>query len=153
MTKTEIMALIEKGSVHERFTHSIEGEFDITAMREWASKNVKPVRVPISEVIEFVTTSRVMDVERVRTLTTWSWRIDPALAVEYVNDGKTEHLLVDGTHRIMRRHLEGQTEFPCWIVPESAIVRPNMDEWCNGEERGLDWGDELIDGKIVKRGN
>jgi hypothetical protein len=37
------------------------------------------------------------------------------------------------------------------MVPESKIIRPDMTQWQHGTELGIDWGDDVVDGQIVKR--
>jgi len=152
MSKTEVMELVRWGSVHESFEHEYEGRFDITAMRMWAP-NIKGevYQLPIDQVLTFILLNRVIDVQRVRDLDEESWRNDPAMAVQMVRDGVTEHLLIDGVHRIMRRHQEGLQTFLCHVIDEKHVVRPDLKEWQPGVERGIDWGDDVVGGKIVPR--
>lgn len=154
MTKTEIMKLIAKGQIHESFEHSTEGLFDITEMRQaCATSGSRPFEVPIASVLPFILTNRVFEMQRVFDLDENSWKNDPAMCVLYDRGGSAEHLLVDGVHRIMRRHHAGLTDFHCYFVDEKDIVRPDMRKWQDGVKRGLDWGSEVVvDGKIVKRG-
>lgn len=151
MTKTEIMKLIAANRIHESFDHSVEGLFDITEMRQRA-KGTVPFTVPIHSVLSFILTDRVFEMQRVFDLDEDSWKNDPAMCVVYDRGGFTEHLLVDGIHRIMRRHHEGLEDFQCYLVNEKDIIRPDMSKWQQGVERGFDWGSEVVvDGKIVKR--
>jgi hypothetical protein len=151
MTKTEIMKLVASGKVHECFDHSIEGTFDVTAMREWAEDNAVVMLCPISDVLSFILTNRVFEMERAFDLDENSWANDPAMCVVLERNGQEEHLLIDGIHRIIRRHHAGLELFKCYMVPESKVVRPDMTQWQHGTERGIDWGDDVVDGQIVKR--
>lgn len=154
MSKTEVMKLVSWGRVHESFEHEHEGRFDVTAMRMLSPQIMgEAYELPIDQVLTFILLNRVLDVQRVRDLGAESWRNDPAIAIQMVRDGVTEHLLIDGVHRIMRRHQEGLQTFRCYIIDEKYVIRPDPKEWQRGVEQGIDWGDELVDGKIVKRGN
>jgi hypothetical protein len=143
MSKTEVMKLVKWGRVHESFEHEHEGRFDITAMRMLPPQiRGKVYELPIHEVLAFILINRVLDVQRVRDLDVESWRNDPAIAIQMIRDG---------VHRIMRRHQEGLQTFLCYVIDEKHAIRPDLNEWQPGVERGIDWGDELVDGKIVKR--
>lgn len=151
MTKTEIMKLIAKSQIHESFDHSIEGRFDITEMRQRA-KGTFVFDVPIDSVLAFIRANRVFETQRIFDLDENSWKNDPAMCVVYHRGGSDEHLLIDGVHRIMRRHHEGLKDFQCYFVDEKDIVRPDTSQWQEGVKRGFDWGAEVVvDGKIVKR--
>lgn len=144
MTKTQLMAMIARsnGRIHESFEHEHDGLFDITAMRAWAVQTkLKPMSVRISDVLETVLTTRIIDEQRVRELDEASWRNDPAMVVVY--DNPTAHLLVDGSHRIVRRYLEGETLFYAYFVPERNIIRPDSREWMQGTKLGIDWGADV----------
>jgi hypothetical protein len=148
MTKTEVMALIKQGAVHESFEHETDGIFDVTAMRALtSSEGLQIYDAPIAPIIEAILRDRVYDEQRVSELSDHSWKEDPCLAVHY-RDGSD--LLIDGTHRIIRRWREGLSLFPVYILSEAQIIRPS-DEFQRGEERGIDWGDQVVDGKIVRR--
>lgn len=153
MTKTQMMNLVAQGRVHESFEHSIEGLFDVTAMRlNCQDLKIEPFRIEIKDVLDFIRESRVIDQARIMELPDAAWRNDPAMCVVYRRGDEVEHMLIDGVHRILRRHKEGFTQFYCWFVEERDIVRPNLEDWQRGVERGIDWGDVIVDGKIVKRG-
>lgn len=152
MSKTELMKMVVEGKVHESFEHSVDGIFDVTAMREQAVKNKAPiVTFTIADVVDHVRADRVVDEERIGNLPEASWRSDPAMVVLFDQGDNVYHLLIDGSHRILRRHREGLFNFPCYLIPSSEIIRPDPEQWVRGEERGLVWGDAIVDGKIVKR--
>jgi hypothetical protein len=154
MSKTEVMKLVSWGRVHESFEHEHEGRFDVTAIRMLSPQIKGEVHeLPIHDVLAFILINRVLDVQRVRDLDAESWRNDPAIAIQMVRDGITEHLLIDGVHRIMRRHQEGLQTFRCYVIDEKHAIRPDLNKWQPGVERGIDWGDAVVDGKIVKRGH
>lgn len=153
MTKTALMKLVAAGSVHEAFEHSIDGSFDITAMRAWAQTHrVAAVSFAIGDAVDHLRTDRVVDEQRIAELDENSWRNDPAMVVLFDNeDGSVSHLLIDGTHRILRRHKEGLTDFLCYLIPSANVIRPDNKEWVRGVDRGIDWGDDVVGDKIVKR--
>ncbi|KVR21689.1 hypothetical protein WK13_34695 [Burkholderia ubonensis] len=146
MKKNDLMKLVESGRCREVFSHTLDGQFDVTAMREWARKHVEPVLTPIEPMLAFMR-DRVLEDERVMALTYAQWHDDPALAVRY-EDGV--HLLIDGHHRIERRRREGLTTALIVVVPYANVVRPDMHLWWKNP--ALDWGDAIgPDGRIVKR--
>lgn len=127
-SKTELMQRVADGQASEVFTHEHCGAFDVTAMREWAAKNLEPVRMAMdSSFVKFVWANRDVDEQRLQTLRGRPIRTDPAMAVVYEENGTTEHLLIDGTHRIIRRWQQGFTDFPCWVVPLDKVIRPNFE--------------------------
>lgn len=148
MTKTEIMALVKEGTVHESFEHETDGMFDVTAMRTMCIvSGLQVFQCPIAPIIDAIFRDRVFDEARVSELPYYSWQTDPALVIQYDNG---ENLLIDGTHRIIRRHREGLLFCLAYLIPEADIIRPSA-EFQRGEERGIDWGDQIVDGKIVRR--
>jgi len=153
MTKTQIMQAVAAGRVHETFDHETDGKFDVTAMRALCAKlNWPSLRVPVSEVVDEIRQSRVIDEARIDELPQASWQNDPALVVIMKDaDGNDQHLLIDGTHRILRRHKEGCEIFRAYFVPEFMVIRPDMTQWVRSEERGIDWGDAIEGDKIIKR--
>lgn len=173
MTKTEIMAHVAAGEIHETFDHETEGSFDITMMRKlahaaWTASlqaNLKlagsgqPLVKPDVELRRFhmqgmeaaIRASRVIDETRIMQLDDYSWRNDPALVVEYVTDGTEYQLIIDGTHRILRRSKEGKSTFDAYVFTTNQIIRPDMNKFVQGVKRGYDWGDDVVDGKIIKR--
>jgi hypothetical protein len=153
LTKTEVMKLVVQHKLHETFEHSTEGRFDVTAMRVYAQSMKLPTqRVRIMDVLSDLRTQRVISQERILQLDMWSWLHDPAMVIVYQDStGKPAHLLVDGTHRILRRHQERCTFFSAWFIDIKDAIRPDMQQWVPAVERGIDWGDAVVDGKIVKR--
>lgn len=153
MTKTEVMKLVAEGGVHETFDHSTEGKFDVTSMRRYAIKAQLPtLQVRIADVYSHILRDRVIDQQRVLDLDENSWKHDPAMVIVFSKgDGTKSHLLIDGVHRILRRHVEGEFLFTAWFIDEASAIRPDMKHWIEGVERGIDWGDKVEDGKIIKR--
>jgi hypothetical protein len=149
ITKTQLMELVVQRRVHESFEHSINGVFDVTLMREQARRlNTEIVLFSIADALTFVQEQRVTDEERILNLEEESWRNDPAMAIHFEDDN--QHLLIDGSHRILRRHREGLTDFLCYLVPSREIIRPDPREWARGSEMGIDWGAPIVDGVIMK---
>lgn len=147
-TKTEIMTQVCLGTAHECFEHSEEGWFDITRMRKWARQHCAIVNVELVAFVHHIASTRVFEEERINTLTMEEWANDPVLFVVYENGPNgVEHLMIDGHHRAMRAFREGAETVRAYMVPEHAITRPPK-----GFQHGPDWGDDLVDGKIVKRG-
>lgn len=144
LTKTQIMQHVISGEALESFFHETEGSFDITSMRVFAKNHAQKVLVPIESIVTFIKSSRVVDEQRVLELSVDSWKTDPGIIV-MLNSG--EHLLIDGSHRTLRRELEGEEYALMYLVLEKDIIRvPETHEPC----QHLDWGDSIIDGKIVK---
>lgn len=146
--KSEHMRLIAAGLGEETFVHAVEGTFLITQTRMWLQLiEREPFTSDITpELVEHLTTERDVDPDRVMELDRRSWMWDPAIGV-HLPDGTT--LLIDGTHRILRRHREGLADFPVWIISPSEVLRPPP-----GYMEGrydLPWGRELVDGKLVER--
>jgi hypothetical protein len=164
LTKSQIMALVQRnadsGALHECFTYYPDDGpvtvFDVTAMRTWAKANpsLAPVEhVRISDVIGKLLTDRVIDVNRVRDLPKESWEHDPAMVLVYgAGTATMHHLLIDGTHRIVRRFGERRHDFATYMIDVKHAIYPNYNEYVDGHKIGLDWGDKIIDGKIIKRG-
>lgn len=149
MTKTEVMNLVASGKVHETFDHSTCGKFDVTAMRAYAmSRHLPTLRVRIADVYAELCRDRVIDQARVDELDEASWKDDPAMVI-ILEEGS--HLLIDGTHRILRRHKEGQFLFRAWFIEERFAIRVDPTEWIEGVHRGIDWGDKIEGNKIIKR--
>lgn len=136
------------GHQRECFEHSIMGVFDITAMREWAVINCKSVLVPLNLIVPFVRTNRVTELERIKSLPDESWKTDPGMFIEIEKHGKVSHLMIDGHHRALRRFDEGEEDMLNYIVPMKFAIRPSAG-WI--KDPRVDWGDELKDGKIIRR--
>lgn len=151
MTKSEIMARIIMGNGHETFTHSIEGHFDVTLMRNKAiAEKREPVLVPVALLVDHLRTNYVHEAARVRhfveKFTQTPDLYDPAMFVSY-QDGTS--LLVDGVHRVLAADYLRMEHYIFWRFTEDEIIRPDFNLMGFNPER--DWGDALVDGKIVKR--
>lgn len=146
-TKTQMMSLVASGDISESFTHETEGNFDITKMREYARANCEVQQLPIEYVIDFVMNTRVFEPQRVIDLSTDSWMEDPALFVAYVESNNVSKLLIDGAHRIIRRHREGLKTFLFYELLEDEIIRPDPASLTLPNV----WGDPIVDGQIIRR--
>lgn len=143
-SKTDLMRLVERGLVREVFSHTECGDFDVTSMRQYARLYVEPKLAAIADVLAFIEANRDYEKARVNALKPGEYLHDPALAVQY-RDGST--LLIDGTHRILRRHKEGLDDFPVWVVGEMEIIRPNTTGRVD-----LEWGKfNVKDGRVIPR--
>jgi hypothetical protein len=152
MTKTQLMDLVAAGKIHESFEHSDEGHFDVTSMRQWAAANKAPiVSFSLAGMVEPLRAGRVVDEERVANLPLNSVLNDPAMVVVYNEEGQSRHLVIDGTHRILRRAKLGLRTFPAYLIDSIDIIRPDTTKFVRGVDRGLDWGDGVEGDKIVKR--
>jgi len=129
MKKSDISPLIDGGMIHEVFEHSIYGMFDITSMRKKCLADKKDILTsPIEEDLkEILLHERVYDVTRVMELTSAQYLFDPALVL-YVDGG---NVLLDGTHRILRRVLERYDTFSYWLITETEIIRPSITDSIN----------------------
>lgn len=149
VTKTELMQKIIDGKGHESFFHSDCGCFDITLMRAWAKEHLNPVLIGLPDILPFILTTRVFEEARLLDLDPHDLHNDPALVILY-EDGS--RLFIDGTHRAIRLHREGNMTQLAYMVPEQHIIRPDKTilrgELAHGH---FDWGDTIVDGVIVKR--
>lgn len=163
VTKSQMAAFIAQGRGHESFEHEELGHFDVTEMRELAKKKGELIEVDMagSGMIEFVRTQRVYEEQRVHELPHESWhgangQNDPVLYVRIARPAPepTTYLLIDGAHRIMRRHLEGLTTTWAYVLEERDIIRPDWSKMGDSRDLfGLDWGDAVLsNGQIIKRG-
>lgn len=149
MSKSDNMKLISAGRVHETFEHSEQGLIDVTVLRQQCKdgKFGAPYDVGLDQVVPFIHQSRVFEMERVEELDEESWRNDPGIFVILRDPSGISHMLIDGTHRALRRRLEGLDGMLFYVVPQEHIVRPKP-----GFMQLTDWGDSVLkDGKIVKR--
>jgi len=158
LTKTQLMSLVAEGRVHECFTHSTEGTFDITAMRAQALKTHREIhKIDIApHITEFLLSNHVWDDERVRYWIgspLYEW--EPAILVLYPGN---HHIVADGVHRLiararMEKEIQGTPGYPVfsapfWVFEKEEIIRPGP-EWVDNPL--YDWGDDVVDGKIVRR--
>lgn len=143
------MRAVAEGCMHECFSHSEEGVFDVTRMRAWAARNLVPVQIDISDYAQHIRSSRVIEDTRVDSLTEIECASDPAIFVMFMRPGEeTTHLMIDGHHRTIRLLKEGKTEQLAYIFTEAQIIRPP-----EGFDMPLDWGDaDLVGDQLVKRG-
>lgn len=153
LTKSQIMLMVLSGRTRESFEHSTEGMFDITQMRKEALESERAITAfPLTPELEtFIRANRVWEQERVDFFAAqyerWE-KPEPAMFYETTENGEPSHLLIDGTHRILAAYALKMPWFIAWFFEESDIRRPPPG-W--GLRADLDWGDQLIDGKIVKR--
>jgi hypothetical protein len=149
ISKSELMLPVFRGEAHECFEHSELGIFDVTMTRAWAENNAEVMVVDLSDIVPFILTNRVTEPSRVMQLSEASWRSDPGLIL-YTEEpnGSHEHVVIDGHHRALRRNAEGETTMGFYVLPLNRAVRPSYG-WT--KQSNVDWGDEIIDGKIVKR--
>ena len=154
VNKSDLMReSVLKGRGHECFEHSEEGLFDITLMREWAhASKLEPHFIDLEAVIGYIENSRVYDPQRIDDLTMDEALFDPALVVLYQRPDGDQHLYIDGTHRALKLWRNGQKRQLVFIIPEERIIRPDLNKYGSSTEvLGKDWGDLVVDGKIVKR--
>ena len=144
ISKSALMTAVAAGVMREYLTHSTEGVFDVTAMREYAEQSSEICLVETREMYRMVMGSRVTSATRSAELSRDQWARDPIIAVVY-DDGT--HLLIDGSHRTMRAYMEGLPHMYAYILPESAVIRPG-----EGERQEINWGEhDIVDGEIKKR--
>jgi hypothetical protein len=147
VTKSLLMSYVSQGIHHECFEHSRLGRFDITTMRQRAASLGDKVSVPLDNIIAFIREQRVVEWDRIEALTRESWQDDPGIfIVEEVVDGVPGGVMVDGHHRAFRRLMEGCTDMDFWMIPIEKALRPVPGFF----HSGMDWGDPIIDGKIIR---
>jgi hypothetical protein len=147
MTKSELAALIKLGRVHECFTHSTEGEFDVTLMRLAAPVMYEPFTSDLTpEIVECIKKTR--DWERSRILEITREQMDePSL---WVLLPCNEHLLIDGTHRLLARATAGLTKFDGYMARYDQVIR--VDQNLMYTNPNHDWGRiEIRGGKLYDR--
>ncbi len=143
-SKSQLTSLVKSGLVHEAFTHTTEGVFDITEMRNFALKCKKIVEyIPIDDsLINFVKENRDIDYDRVASLSRDELN-DPCMVVAYPEG---EMLIIDGGHRIIRQAQLSLPTIPFWVFEPSEIIRPANDF----VDSGIEWGAfEIVDGQIL----
>lgn len=144
--KSSLMEKVARGEQRETFEHEELGWFDVSAMREVAAKRGELVRIDISCVIDFVCANRVRDEQRVLDLPDGAWQHDPVLYVRIQEPVPlpTSYLLIDGTHRILRRAHEGMSYVDAFILNESDIIRPDWSKMGKTIDLlGIDWGETV----------
>lgn len=144
--KSVFMYYVARGDQREVFEHDELGLFDVTAMREHAKTHGEAVEIAMDQVEPFVRANRVFEQDRVHGLDDHSWQFDPVLYVR-VEEGPphgTSYLLIDGAHRVLRRHQEGRDTVLAVILTEADIIRPDLSKWGKvTDQLGLDWGAPL----------
>ena len=148
ISKSELMSRVIQGHARECFEHSEQGIFDITAMREWAKMNTKPVWVLLSDINPFIRTNRVTELERVNNLPRESWESDPGMFILIGSPPDETHVMVDGHHRALRREMQGEKRMLCYVVPIAEAKRPQPGWY---KDIRVNWGDDIVNGAIVKR--
>lgn len=152
-TKTRLMSLIASGMAREIFSHSEQGDFDVTGMREAAERALyhdkcEIVNIDLSQLLGHIMESRVTEPERVMSLPESAWQDDPGLIIYYPEDNS--HLMIDGHHRAMRRNVEGKTTMMFYLLQPKDIIRPDYSR----PHFRPDWGSKIVDpatGKIRER--
>lgn len=148
MTKNELMAIVASGAARECFTHSVLGHFDVSATRGHCLIHGKLRNVELAALIEHIIKNRVFEEERVISLPASSWQADPGIILVCPEPkDQFSHCIMDGTHRALRRHREGKETMQFYIIPLHEAVRLGD---CDVVLTNV-WGDDLVDGKIVKR--
>ena len=146
ISKTELMQYVVRGHCTEIFSHEHEGDFDVTAMRKRALEtNAEVFHSDLTDdFIKELVGNRDVDKLRILELSPDSIINDPVLAVYYPEENA--HLLIDGIHRLVRRHQLGMPDFLCWMVTADNIIRPDMAQL----KKGFQWGSfDMVDGKPV----
>lgn len=151
-TKNQLSALVAAGLSRECFEHSIHGHFDVTRMREGLQTGVIPsdvVSLPISLLLPHVRESRVTEESRWRALPLKSWMDDPGIIVlepDTSGPGRPDWtVMIDGHHRLLRRHFECKDYMSFHMVRVEYAIRPDP-----RFVQVFDWGDPMIDGKIIR---
>lgn len=150
VSKNQLMSLVASGRCHECFEHSEIGLFDITDMRARASELGELAVLSLEDITPFVVENRVIDDGRVKDLSETSWKNDPGIMIVLKRDsaGVPTVVMVDGHHRSIRRYIEGLVDMQMWMIPIEKALRPS-EGWVKNPY--IDWGDQIIDGKIVPR--
>lgn len=146
VTKTSLMLAVARGEQRECFEHEELGWFDVTAMRVAAATKGELVQIAMDQVHPFVQANRVHEPQRVIDLDDYSWRHDPILYVRLYEPppAATTYLLIDGTHRVLRRHMEDMPTVNAIILEERDIIRPDWSKMGTTMEMfNIDWGDPL----------
>lgn len=139
--KSDLVAMVACGLAHESFEHSECGIFDITVLREVMPvllmvDAVQKIRVPLDQICDFIRACRDYEEDRIRELGPESLD-DPGICLK-MPDGTD--LLIDGTHRALRRERDGEQEMKFFSIPyeiANAIARPTQ----SYRRLGAEWGD------------
>lgn len=148
MTKSQTMELTKMGLSRECFDHDTWGQFDVTAMRARAKELGTLEVVPLHLILDHIKRHRVTEHARVMDLKDHEWKDDPGIIIFATENGVLWHATIDGHHRALRREHEGKDTMLFWMIPIEKALRP-AEGW--GTVPGLEWGDPIVDGKIVKK--
>lgn len=153
LTKAQIMQRVAEGLALECHENSKHGWFNITGMRSQALlERREPVLVELEQggLLEWLRTQCVHDKARVAEfmakMSFNPMEQDPAIIIHWPEDDG--YLMVDGVHRVLAAHALGMKHYPYWLFDHSEILRPPPGYGMNPE---YEWGDDLVDGQIVKR--
>lgn len=149
--KGALMARVANGTARESFTFvpddgGPERHYDITDLRDGILSGRIPsqkINVDTLFLWEFVKDNRVFEMRRAQELTEAQFRSDPAIGLQEPDGSIT---LVDGTHRVIRRRIEGEPTTELFVVEESLAPRVKAG-W--GQTANTDWGAPLS--SIMKR--
>lgn len=131
MNKTEVMHFLKGTGASEIFDHSIVGQFDITATVRIAIQHPEWLHnLRIADILPFVEQYSI-DRKHAAQLPFDIWNSSAVIVIE--TDSK--HYLIDGIHRIIRRHNEGEELVVACIMPIELAVRP---KWKTGQVK-VDW--------------
>lgn len=147
-TKSQLSKLVAMGLAEESFEHSIEGHFNVSAMRRLALADKRePVYFPLEDaVVEELKKQYDWEEARVQELmAAATGEPEPGCMVMYP-DGHT--LPIDGVHRLIAYHRLGREDMPFWTFTPDEIIRPDFSKVVSL----ADWGRfDLVDGKPVPR--
>lgn len=153
-TKSMVMQAVVAGVGFETFEFNPPGQppimYNVTLLRKMLQAGMagaEVCEVDMALIIPFLLENRVWEQARVDELTAEQWRDDPAIALISGEGDEAEHCFIDGIHRLVRRHKEGEKMARFWQVPQELAPIVTLD---SGMHRGPDWGDPIVDGKIVR---
>lgn len=119
-TKQDLIPLIHSGALVETFDMHTEGKhwvFDISAMRQMIQREPKRWELCSTDITEsilrIIRDQREVCPERLRALTEVDLA-DPCILLA-CDDGT--HLMIDGHHRVVARHLKGLRDYEFYNVP------------------------------------
>jgi muconolactone delta-isomerase len=141
--KSELVELVRRGLVHESFEHSHIGVFDITVMRDFHALLapmgvIKPINTPLAPLCDHIRAARDFEPARIDELSAYSWNADPGIIVLLPSG---ESVIIDGTHRALRREREGlkTMRFYSWpLAIADQVGRPDTSKF--GDIPGVEWG-------------
>lgn len=132
MTKAELMQLVALGLVRESFSHLNEGREDVYIVSDMRRRMIEEKREPVmfcfpeEDTKQFLSDiRRDRDIEQARVEDESLDINDPGIIVEFPATATQgpQHLIVDGTHRILRRlEVLGMRNFPMWVIPRHEAI-------------------------------